>query len=1403
MRSPFSANASPMRSTLALTLAITLVLPALEILAATASGDPDLKIRAGLELWIDAANLNAQRGNLGLPPLGSGNAVDRILDASSHARHFAQHERSFRPTFRQELGLSFLFFDGKDDALSASGWGLKLDAATLFVVASTHSNAGGFRALLSCNRKGFNDYTTGLNFDLGPAASSQVSMLSLEGAGCPGAAQLLTSSPLPFGGWHFLNLETRVGARSVRLSVDGKEQGSRDRAASLIAMDDVVLGGRLYSNVGEPPYIQGQFHGAIAEVLVFGRILAPEERASVEQYLRTKYGPLLARPPALEGNTKPLVLATNPPPVQFLVPGFQVRALPVSLKNVNCVRYRPDGKLVALKYDGSIDLLEDTNGDGLEDRVIPFWTSNTLRAPIGMALTPPGFSRGQGVFVAAKGKVSLLLDTQGDERADQEIIVAEGWKEISHGVDALGVAVDQDGNVYFGLGTANFTDAYLIDGATGKAQFDLKSERGTILKISPDFKTREIVCTGIRFPVALAFNQHGDLFCTDQEGATWLPNGNPLDELLYIQPGRHYGFPPRHPKYLPSVIDEPSVFDYAPQHQSTCGLFFNDPISAGRTFGPAWWRGDALVCGYSRGKVWRTKLVRTAAGYVAQNQLIACMPSLTVDACVSPAGDLVIAAHTGEPDWGSGPNGNGLLYKVSYADTNVPQPVLAWPASPSEIRIGFDRPLDPGSLKDLAERIDVTQGAYASAGDRFESKHPGYAVVYSQLSASRQDVPVQTVSYTPDRRTLILHTKALRSADNYAITLKRFAPSSSVVVHPFQGLGDVDLLVNLNGLRAEWQPESSTRNATPALSGWEGWLPHLDLDVSRSLTTALAEQEALWSRLSSSGTLKLQGQLDLWQMLQPAYQPGTKPDHERPREQIRVVFQSSAEFSVTLGGRQLKSHDNASGGQEVVFELEGREAWMPFEAAINTGRRDLGFTATWSTSLDSRARALSMARFVLPWAKARDLPDAPSRTQVPPELAGGNWLRGKELFFGDAAKCSTCHMVRGEGNPVGPDLSNLVERDYASVLKDIRYPNAALNPDHLSYAIQLADGEELNAVLRSERPEGVLIADAGGQRLLPRSQVKSLRPTSTSLMPEGLDQVLGQARLKDLLTFLITVPLEPSPIIIPGLPAPRSVDELRKVLGTASPGPAGVDLRPLRILLCSGPKDHGENEHDYPLWQQRWSKLLALSEGVTVTMAKGFPPAEQMKQADVLVFYSNNPGWSASAARDLKEFQERGGGLVYIHFAVDGHAEPGPLAERIGLAWRSGKAKFRHGPLSLTLDSAHPIARGLPKLDLIDESYWDLEGDESRIHLIAQGVEEGRNRPLMWTLENGPGRVFVSIPGHYTWTFDDPLFRLLLLRGICWTAHQPEDRLSLLATLGTREQRATGSPKETGLRVAQ
>jgi type 1 glutamine amidotransferase len=67
-------------------------------------------------------------------------------------------------------------------------------------------------------------------------------------------------------------------------------------------------------------------------------------------------------------------------------------------------------------------------------------------------------------------------------------------------------------------------------------------------------------------------------------------------------------------------------------------------------------------------------------------------------------------------------------------------------------------------------------------------------------------------------------------------------------------------------------------------------------------------------------------------------------------------------------------------------------------------------------------------------------------------------------------------------------------------------------------------------------------------------------------------------------------------------------------------------------------------------------------------------------------------------------------------------------------------------------------------------------------------MEDGAPQPQLWVREHGQGRVFASIVGHFTWTFDDPLYRILLLRGMAWSARQPLDRFAELVTVGARIQ---------------
>ncbi len=809
----------------------------------------------------------------------------------------------------------------------------------------------------------------------------------------------------------------------------------------------------------------------------------------------------------------PAVVA-DAPPVQFFVPGFAVRELPVQLRNLNNLVYAPDGRLFALGYDGNVYQLHDSNGDGDEDRATLFYdnSGNAIPPSIGMTWGPGG------LYIASRGRIIHLKD-KGDGTAEL-ITVTGGWlpptAAAGSNLDAIGIATDAAGNIYFGLGTDAWNGAYRVDKQTGVAAYNLYSERGTIIRLSPDWKRRDILATGLRFPVSLAFNAHGDLFCSDQEGATWLPNGNPFDELLHIQTGRHYGFPPRHPRHLPGVIDEPSVFDYGPQHQSTCGVHFNEPVGGGTaTFGPAWWRGDALVAGESRGKLWRTKLVKTAAGYVAKNELIAAIAMLAIDAVPTPRGDLLIACHSGAPDWGTGPQGAGKIFKVSYTGRNEPQPVLAYAAGPAEIRVIFDRPVDPVRWRGLAAASRVTRGPYVAAGDRFETLAPGYKVVKEQAQVARHDVPVLSAGLAQDLTSLVLRTAPRIHPEPYAVQL----PDGPEAKRPASAPGErpqhaaIDLLTDLAGVEAEW------RDAAGRIE-WKGWLPHLDLAVARELTAPSAEHARLFALLRQPGRLTLRTQLDLHLMLRPAIQPGAKIEFEYPAETVTLALRAPARLEVRA---EAPARTTWAGDGEVAVTAESRAGgWVPLEITLPTGAGEAVLAATWSTAEDTRPRAWPLRRFLLPWARPATETVAAAAPERP-ELAGGDWRRGHQVFFGAAAACSACHQVRGEGGVVGPDLTNLVHRDYASVLKDILEPSAAINPDRIAYAVTLKSGAELTGMILEEGPETLVLADAaGGKRAIPRAEIAGRKASAVSLMPAGLWQNLDAQQQRDLMTFLLT-----------------------------------------------------------------------------------------------------------------------------------------------------------------------------------------------------------------------------------------------------------------------------------------
>src|SRR6185436_9428238 len=243
----------------------------------------------------------------------------------------------------------------------------------------------------------------------------------------------------------------------------------------------------------------------------------------------------------------------------------------------------------------------------------------------------------------------------------------------------------------------------------------------------------------------------------------------------------------------------------------------------------------------------------------------------------TPTGDLLVVCHSGPPDWGTGPAGEGRIFKIRYTGRDLPQPVLAWAAAPDEFRIAFDRPLEPGDWARAKEQTKIEAGRHVSAGDRFEVIRPGYQVVRDQLSTPRRWVEVLGLRLTEDRRTMALRVPQQTEPVNYAIALPLptnwnskvtagVNPRSTVPQHT-----QIDLLATLNGL--------SVSVTNPSGKELRTILPHSSLAASAALTKGSAEHEAFFKAVASKGSsFTARCSIDASNPYVPAVQPGSKLD---------------------------------------------------------------------------------------------------------------------------------------------------------------------------------------------------------------------------------------------------------------------------------------------------------------------------------------------------------------------------------------------------------------------------------------------------------------------------------------------------------------------------------------------
>ena len=119
------------------------------------------------------------------------------------------------------------------------------------------------------------------------------------------------------------------------------------------------------------------------------------------------------------------------------------------------------------------------------------------------------------------------------------------------------------------------------------------------------------------------------------------------------------------------------------------------------------------------------------------------------------------------------------------------------------------------------------------------------------------------------------------------------------------------------------------------------------------------------------------------------------------------------------------------------------------------------------------------------------------------------------------AACAVCHRKGAEGRDIGPNLATVQAWSSEQILTNILDPNREVSPNFLLYAVELNDGRTLAGLITSETATSIALKGADGiEQNVVRSEVKSLKSTGMSLMPEGLEAALTPQQVADVMAFL-------------------------------------------------------------------------------------------------------------------------------------------------------------------------------------------------------------------------------------------------------------------------------------------
>jgi putative membrane-bound dehydrogenase-like protein len=146
-------------------------------------------------------------------------------------------------------------------------------------------------------------------------------------------------------------------------------------------------------------------------------------------------------------------------------------------------------------------------------------------------------------------------------------------------------------------------------------------------------------------------------------------------------------------------------------------------------------------------------------------------------------------------------------------------------------------------------------------------------------------------------------------------------------------------------------------------------------------------------------------------------------------------------------------------------------------------------------------------------------------------LIQGDLGRGRVLFD---RLCGTCHRLHGNGGAIGPDLTGSGRDNLDYLLENVIDPSASVSADFRMMVVAMNDGRVLNGLLKEQSPRTITLQTQTEAIVLERSAIAGLRPSPSSLMPDGLLDSLNSQETRDLIAYLA----HPTQVELPSAPVP-------------------------------------------------------------------------------------------------------------------------------------------------------------------------------------------------------------------------------------------------------------------------